>query len=163
MGHVGVSRGPPSHMSPGRPAPGPPQRYPIAPSPPRFPHGMKKPVPAGAAPRGGPMAPGPQPAGGPPVYQNPPPRKAAPPMYSQGPAMQGPVPVKNPAYANTGNSYASNDYSESSKMVVEKENESSSASFALPLGILAMVILLAAAMFLVRKFLVSAEEKDIRT
>ena len=109
------------------------------------------------------MAPGPQPAGGLPVYQNPPPRKAAPPMYSQGPAMQGPVPVKNPAYVNTGNSYASNDYSESSKMVVEKENESSSTSFALPLGILAMVILLAAAMFLVRKFLVSAEEKDIRT
>ena len=80
--------------------------------------------------------------------------------------MQGPVQAKSPAYANpanTGNVYTSNDYSESSKMVVEKETDSSATSFALPLGILAMIILLAAAMFLVRKFLVSADEKDIRT
>lgn len=67
----------------------------------------------------------------------------------------------NANYGHTGNVFQE---SETSKMVVEEEEEkSSSISYALPLGLLAMVLLLAAALFLVKRFLISEKrEKEHR-
>jgi len=97
-----------------------------------------------------------------------PPRPPAPrgpiPMEPQGPfnrpiGSQNHIQADNSQsnYGTTGNILT--DDSQSSKLEVE-EKKKSSISYALPIGILAMLVLLGAALFLVKKFLITSNDKN---